>query len=66
MRQLIVAVAFTVTSSIFWGTAAAAAVRYAFGITPNTALLAIGFPVAVAFSLFMFPRLRKIIALQGM
>lgn len=66
MRQFIVAVAFTVASSIFWGAAAAAAVRYAFGITPDTALLAVAFPVAVAFSLFIFPRLRKIIVLQGM
>lgn len=62
MRKLIVAVCFTVSSSIFWGALAAAGVRYAFGLSPGTAVLYVGVPVALAFSFFMFPRLRKIIA----
>ena len=61
MRKLLIASCFTVAASIFWGAVVAAGVRYAFRLNPGTALLSVGLPVALAFAVFMFPRLRKTI-----
>jgi len=64
IRKLVVAVCYTLASSIFWGCVAAAAIRYAFGIDPGTAMVVVALPVAVALSVFIFPKLRRIIATQ--
>jgi len=64
VRQLVVAVCYTVASSVFWGYVAAAVVRYVFDIAPDIAMFVVALPVAVAFSVFIFPKVRRIIALQ--
>lgn len=61
VRKLIVTICYTVSASIFWGAVAAAGVRHAFKVDPGTVLLCVGLPVGLAFFLFLFPRLRKII-----
>ena len=64
IRELVVVICYTLTSSICWECIAAIAVRYAFGIDLVRALVAIGLPVAIAFSIFIYPKLRRIIAKQ--
>lgn len=64
IRQLVVVVCYTAACSIFWGCVAAAAVRYGFDIDPGSALVAVGLPTALAFSVFIFPRISRIVAMQ--
>ena len=62
IRKRVVVVCYTLTASIFWGSVAAIAIRYAIGIDPGMALLAVGLPVAIAVSVFIYPKVCRIIA----
>jgi len=64
IQQLVVVVCYTAASSVFWGCVAAAIVRYGFGIDPGTASVVVGLPTALAFSVFLFPRISKIVAMR--
>lgn len=63
-RQWAKVLCLALSAGIFWGAVAAAVVRYALDIDGGQALLFVCLPIAVLFTVYMVPKLRKILGFE--